>query len=141
MHSRTRLFALVSLLSILLLAGCATKRPVLYPNGVYRDVGKAAAEEDVETCIALAKDADLQAPTAGKVAKGTAVGGATGAASGAAVGAVFGRAGRGAAAGAAGAGAGALTRGVLGSREPDPLLRRYVEICLRERGYQVVGWR
>ncbi len=117
------------------------KKPVLYPNETYRDVGKAAAEEEVEACIELAKDADLQEPAATQVAKETAAGGATGGATGAAVGAVLGRPGRGAAAGAAGAGAGALTRGVLRSREPDPLLRRYVEICLRERGYQVVGWK
>lgn len=117
------------------------KRPVLYPNETYREFGKAAAEEDIETCIALAKDADLQENAAGKVAKRTAAGGAKGGAAGAAGGAIFGRPGKGAAAGAAGAGAGALVGGVFSSREPDPLLRRYVNICLQERGYQIVGWK
>jgi hypothetical protein len=117
------------------------KRPVLYPNATYRGMGKAAAEEDIERCLTLAKDADLQENATGKVAKRTAAGGAKGGAAGAAGGAVFGRPGKGAAAGAAGAGAGALVGGVLNSREPDPLLRRYVNICLQERGYQIVGWK
>ncbi len=117
------------------------KRPVLYPNATYRSMGQAAAKEDIERCIALAKDADLQENRAGRVAKGTAASGATGGATGAAAGAVVGRAGTGAAAGAAGAGAGALMRGIFRSREPDPLLQRYVNICLQERGYRIVGWR
>ncbi len=128
-------------LGAVLVLGCAMKRPVLYPNETYRQVGQAAADEDIETCIALARDAELEESAAGKVAKRTAAGGAKGGAAGAAGGAVFGRAGKGAAAGAAGAGAGALVGGVLSSREPDPLLRRYVNMCLQDMGYRIVGWK
>ncbi len=131
----------VLVLGAVLLLGCSMKRPVLYPNHTYREVGQAAAEEDIETCLELARDADLHESATGKVAKRTAASGAMGGAAGAAGGAVFGRAGKGAAAGAAGAGAGALVGGVLGSREPDPLLRRYVDICLQDMGYRVVGWK
>ncbi|MBW2448714.1 MAG: hypothetical protein JRG83_22750, partial [Deltaproteobacteria bacterium] len=55
--------------------------------------------------------------------------------------AVRGHAGRGAATGAAGAAAGGLVRGLFRSREPDPVERRFVEQCLRDRGYQPIGWR
>ena len=60
---------------------------------------------------------------------------------GAAVGAVTGRPGTGAAAGAAGGGVGGFFRGIFGSSEPDPVYKRYVETCLRERGYQPIGWK
>ena len=64
-----------------------------------------------------------------------------GGAAGGAAGAVVGRPGRGAAAGAAGAGAGTLTREVIRSGDPDPIFRSFVEKCLREKGYEPIGWR
>jgi hypothetical protein len=76
-----------------------------------------------------------------RVAKETAEGAAVGGAVGAGVGAVVGGTGRKAAAGAAGGGAGGFTRGVLDSGDPDPVFRRFVEKCLRERGYEPAGWR
>lgn len=121
--------------------GCASKRPVLYPNATYEAVGKSGAEEDVADCLALAEGADLEDSRAGEVAKGTAASGAVGGAAGAASGAVVGRPGTGAAMGAAGAGAAAAMRGIFRSRDRDPLFKRYVETCLRERGYQVIGWK
>ena len=36
---------------------------------------------------------------------------------------------------------GGLFRGLFRSREPDPVFRNYVDQCLRERGYQPIGWR
>ena len=45
----------------------------------------------------------------------------------------------GAAAGAAGAAAGAV-RGGFDAADPNPTYRRFVERCLRERGYDVIGW-
>jgi hypothetical protein len=49
--------------------------------------------------------------------------------------------GRGAAAGAAGGAAGSVARGLWHWNDPDPAERGYVEHCLRERGYDVIGWR
>jgi len=57
------------------------------------------------------------------------------------VGAVLGGVGKGAAAGAAGGAAGALTRGVIHAGDPDPTFRRFVEKCLRDKGYEPIGWR
>ena len=76
-----------------------------------------------------------------KVAKDTGKGAAVGAAGGAAVGAVTGNLGQGAAVGAAGGGAVAMTRSAIDSGKPDPLFKKFVEQCLRDKGYQPVGWR
>jgi len=37
----------------LALAGCASQRPVLYPNAKYNQVGPESAQRDVDDCIRL----------------------------------------------------------------------------------------
>jgi len=134
----------IALLATLLLAplsiGC-TKKPVLYPNATYHRMGPEIAKKDIDICIDYAKEMGARANRAGRVAGQTAGSTATGAAAGAAAGAVRGHAGTGAAMGAAGSAAGGLVRGLLRSRDPDPVERGFVEQCLRERGYQPIGWR
>jgi hypothetical protein len=125
----------------LLLMACSQKRPVLYPNYHLQQVGEETARADIDECIQFAKEYGASSGSSGEVAKRTTEGGAVGAAGGAASGAVFGSAGRGAAAGAAGGAAVGFVRGLFGSREPDPLFRRFVEKCLREKGYEPVGWK
>lgn len=131
----------VVLLAVILIAGCARQRPVLYPNTHYKSVGAAAAKEDIDWCFAYAErhGAGPQPAqrAAGRTVKGAAVGGATGAA----VGAVVGNAGRGAAAGAAGGAAAGMTRALFESGKPDEVERGFVEQCLRDLGYQTSGWR
>jgi hypothetical protein len=122
-------------------AACAAKRPVLYPDARVESAGTAAAERDIDECIDLAKAHGTESSRAGEVATGTAGGAAVGGATGAVVGAIAGSAGRGAAAGAAGGATLGLFRGLFRSREPDPVFRGFVEQCLRERGYQPIGWR
>jgi hypothetical protein len=134
----------------MLVLGCASQ-PVLYPNEQYRAAGEAGARADVEECRRLAEQHGADQPGAGAaVARETAassvIGGATGAASGAAVGAIVGSAGRGAAAGAAGgaawAGTSALLRAILRPRaQRNDLEQAFVTRCLRERGYDVIGWK
>ena len=121
-------------------SGCASRRPVLYPNDHYQAVGTERAQADIAFCTQAARSyagsPSRTADTAGR----TATGAAAGAVVGGAVGAVVGSPGRGAAAGAAGGG----SRGLLGGlfdRGPDPIERRFVEQCLRERGYRTLGWR
>jgi len=125
----------------LLLVGCAAPRPVLYPNTHLNTVGAAAAEQDMNECIALAQQAGVGGSKAGSVATRTATAGAVGRAAGAAAGAVRGNAGRGAAMGAAGGAAGGFVSGMIKSRDLDPVTKRYVEVCLQERGYRVLGWK
>jgi len=123
-----------------LVSGC-TKKPVLYPNATYQRWGQEIAKQDVDLCIDYAEEMGARTRRAGRLAGETAGSGATGAAVGGAAGAVLGHAGRGAATGAAGAAAGGLVRGLIRWREPDPVERRFVEQCLRERGYEPIGWR
>ena len=136
-----------ALLRVLLVGGvmlsslaCAAKRPVLSPNAQLEAVGAAAAQQDIDDCLQKAATAGNTANSAGAVAGSTAVGAATGAAVGAAVGAITGRAGTGAAMGAAGGGTGGLIQGIFGSRDLDPVQRRFVDQCLKEKGYEVINW-
>ena len=126
---------------MLLVAACAKKRPVLYPNLAYKTAGASAAMADIDECIQLAADHGHATDAGKNMAASTGKGAVTGAVVGGAVGAVAGRPGRGAAAGAAGGGAGGLMRGAWKSGDPDEIERRFVEQCLRDKGYQVIGWK
>ncbi len=127
------------LLGLLATSACATA-PIVYPNQKLRDSGQVAVKADTEACQAEA-EAYLESGRVPEVAKRTGEGAAVGGAVGAAVGAVSGSVGRGAAAGAAGGAAGSLAHGLWHWRDPDPVEKRYVERCLAERGYDVIGWR
>jgi uncharacterized protein YcfJ len=129
------------IICILFLAACAQKRPVLYPNYHLKQAGNEVARADIDECMRLAAEHGAKSSPGGRVAKGTAAGAAIGGVAGGAVGAVLGNVGRGAAVGAAGGAAGALTRGIIRSGEPGSVFRRFVEKCLREKGYEPIGWR
>ena len=124
------------------LAACAGPSPVLYPNNHYQAVGKAAAERDIEDCRRLADSAgaDSGSSQAASTAGSTAAGGAIGGAAGAAGGAITGAAGTGAAIGAASGAAAGLVRSLFTSGGPSQAYRNVVNRCLRERGYEPVGW-
>jgi hypothetical protein len=120
----------------------------LYPNEKLRLVGSDAAERDIEKC---SRDAQRHVSSgsrgeeiAGSAAISSGTSAAVGAAGGAAGGAVVGRAGRGAAVGAAGGAAGGLVsglfRGLFRSSKPSPVYKNFVNHCLREKGYQPIGW-
>ena len=113
---------------------------MLYPNPHLRAVGTEIAKTDIDDCIQLAIDYGAQEDKGKKIAKKTAAGAAVGGAAGTAVGAVRGNAAKGAAAGAAGGGAAAMTRGMIRSGKPDPVFKRFVEKCLRDKGYSPIGW-
>jgi uncharacterized protein YcfJ len=123
------------------ISACAKKRPVLYPNTTYKAAGETVAQGDIDDCIQMAADHGHATDSGKNVATSTAKGAVVGAAVGGAVGAVTGRPGRGLAAGAAGGGAGGLARGAMKSGDPDQIERRFVEQCLRDKGYKVIGWK
>ena len=131
---------LVFILGMGFLISCA-KRPVLYPNERIYELGWNLAEQDIDECIRLAEKQGLKSRPAEKVAKKTAKGAAGGAVVGTAVGAVTGRMGKGAAVGAAGGGSVGVMRGSFDAREPDSLHRKFVEKCLRDKGYKIIGWK
>ena len=126
----------------LLLAGCGQQEPVLYPNDHLAYVGEDAADEDIDACRHMAETAgaDRGEDKAGQAAGGAVAGGAIGGAAGAAGGAVVGRVGTGAAVGAASGAAAGFMRGLFRPAKPSQAYRNFVNRCLAERGYEVVGW-
>ena len=140
MENRKKNYFILTIL-VFAVISCSQQRPVLYPNAHLTYVGKEAAEIDIDECIQLAIDYGAKEDRGTKVAKDTAKGAAVGGAAGTAIGAVTGNVGRGAAAGAAGGGAASMTRSMLNSDKPDPVFMKFVERCLRDKGYQPIGWR
>jgi uncharacterized protein YcfJ len=121
-------------------SGCRSYEPVLYPNDKLQRVYQDEVDRDIAYCEATAKEytenPSRARRAAGKAAEGAVVGGAAGAAAGA----VLGNVGRGAGTGAAAGAAGGLARGIFRSREPSPVYKAFVERCLEDRGYDVIGW-
>ena len=137
-------FVLVIGVSALALGACASApRPVLYPNERLQAVGQTQAEQDIAECRAVADSAGASEGTSdGRRAAGSTVaGGAVGGATGAVGGAILGVPGTGAAVGAAtGATAGLLRSMFRGGDGPSAAYRNVVDRCLRERGYEPMGW-
>jgi hypothetical protein len=127
----------------LLLAGCGTPQPVLYPNNHMQTVGKEMAKQDIADCGKLAEEAGAASDRgkAGQVVAGTVTGGAVGAASGAVGGAVVGRAGTGAKVGAAGGATAGFLRSLFRPSRPNQAYKNFVDRCLKEKGYEPVGWK
>lgn len=135
-------------LGLMALAGCAGPglsggTPVLYPNAAYKSMGEAAARQQLEQCMALARQSGAQASegaaTQGAV-RGAAVAGVTGA-----VGSlVFGRGHLDDAVrtGAKSAVVGAAAGGVGGamSERASSTYRHFVQRCAAEKGLEVIGW-
>jgi uncharacterized protein YceK len=128
-----------------LLSGCATPvaKPAFYPNAHYQRVGAAQAQADAQFCAELAQQSDVKAVN--KVDAGrAAAAGAAGVGTAGVVGSVLSGgkpslkniAAGAAAIGAGGAAATAAGQSVGGSS----IYRQFVQQCLAERGYQVIGW-
>lgn len=123
------------LLMAFVLVSCAS-RPQLYPNQKLKEVGKKASQKDIDQCIADA-DEYLESSKGKQVARGAGAGAAIGAAIGAVGGMFTGNLGRGLVRGGA---MGAAGGGAAGALSPDEVKRRYVNQCLADKGYQVIGW-
>lgn len=130
-------FAVVAALG----AGCSSQRPALYPNDHLRQVSEAQAHADVDECIAIVKQQGIYEQDRKEQVRSVGRTAAVGAGTGAAVGALRGDAGRGAATGAVAGAAGGTMREILRSNRPDSVFKGYVNRCLADRGYDVVGWR
>jgi outer membrane lipoprotein SlyB len=137
------MFKIILILAIALaMAGCSATRPVLYPNEHLNAVGRDAADRDIADCMALAESAGANAGSgsAGHVATTTAVGAALGAATGVVGGAIVGSPGTGAAVGAASGGTAGLLGGIFSRPQHSPAFENFVNRCLRDRGYEPMGW-
>jgi len=133
-----RLLIIMVILSIS--AGCASKRPVLYPNELYRSTGSEKAQQEIDDCLKRAEEANAQGRLADEVALKTGKSALVGGATGAVIGAISGSALRGGLIGAAAGGTVALVSSAVKGPEDSPVYRRFVELCLFEKGYQVLGW-
>lgn len=125
------------------LAGCAsTATPVVYKAGPAPLAARADA--DLQACRAEAElSVGINSTKATKVSAGTAKRGAVEFVDKAVESVVNGsrsvyEKARGAAAGAM---AGTVTSVVLNWNEPDTVYREYVDLCMKERGHKVLGWR
>ncbi len=129
-------------LSGLLLGACASAppAPVLYPNSHLQSVGRVQANQDIAVCKQLAHSSGVVENKDGEVGKKAAGGAAVGGASAGAWGLVRGDAGERAVAGAAAGAAAGVVRGGMQSAETSPIFKNFVNRCLRERGYEVIGW-
>jgi outer membrane lipoprotein SlyB len=131
---------LVAFIAVFLLLGCAAhQRPVLYPNAKLNSVGQEQAQGDIDQCMQTA-EAYVKKHQDSKVAEGALKGGAIGAATGAAIGAVRGDFGQVLAEGAAGGAAAGATYGIFKAAEPSPLYKQFVNRCLKDKGYEPLGW-
>ena len=139
--TRLHVHAAGAAITLLVLAGCATQRPVLYPNAKYNHVGAETAQRDVDDCIRLAESHGITHSGGGKVAGGGAAGAVIGGAAGAGAGAVRGSIGHDAGVGAAAGAAAGVARGAIQSGEPGSVYKGFVQRCLREKGYDVIGWK
>lgn len=118
-----------------ILISCSS-RPKLYPNEKLRKSGKEVADKDIDQCI---EDGDkyLESSKGKKIAKGAGAGAAIGGAIGAVSGMFTGSLGRGVVRGGA---IGAAAGGTSSALSPDQIKRNYVNQCLTDRGYRVIGW-
>lgn len=143
------MFGFLVLIFVLMGAtGCASQRPVLYPNAQFKRVGSSVAERDIDDCMRQAEEYVASDRRSVGAAQGAAAGAATsasiGAAAGAAGGAVVGRGVTGAAIGAASGGAASaassLIHGLTRKQNPSPVYKNFVNRCLRDKGYDAIGW-
>lgn len=123
------------------LVGCASSQPVLYPNPHLGDVGKLQSEQDIAECRAEATAA-VEDGRAEEVARRAGESGVVGGVTGAAVGGIVRghSVGRGAAAGAAAGVVSTVARAMFRWNEPETIEKAWVNRCLGQRGYDVIGW-
>ena len=134
-----------------LLTGCAatgpsspSAKPVLYPNATLTRVGEAQAKAEVDGCTARAAQAGLTPDQKSNQIGRRAGEGAATAGVASAVGALItGRSSdilRAGATGAAIGGSAGAVSGAFHNDKANPVYRQFVQRCLSEKGFDVIGW-
>jgi hypothetical protein len=132
----TQLEKMMKLIFILLVLISCASRPILYPNKKLKMVGKDHSKKDIDQCVSDANKF-LESSKGKQIAKGAGAGAVIGAAMGGVAGVFSGNLGRGMVRGGA---IGAAGGGAAGALAPDQIKQRYVNQCLTDKGYQVIGW-
>lgn len=126
------------------LTGCSSlttpKTPDFYPNAKYLNTPQGQVQADEQYCLNLANEYVKQPNKYQNLAKDAVIGGAVGAGAGALGGAIMGKAGPATGAGAAVGGLLGVLKGLKDMNEPTPSYERFVEHCLQQKGYAIVGW-
>lgn len=133
------------------LAGCAatgsnnpSAKPVLYPNAAFTRVGEAQARAETDGCMARAAQAGLTPDQKiNQVGRRAGEGAATAGVASAVGALITGRSSDMLRAGAAGAAIGGSAGAVSGAFHNDkvnPVYRQFVQRCLSEKGFDVIGW-
>jgi hypothetical protein len=141
----------VFLAACLGLASCASTgtnsaaaKPVLYPNAAFNRVGESQAQTEVVACQSRAQAAGLRAEESSQVAQRAGEGAAVAGVASAVGALVFGRGAEGmlraGAGGAAIGGAAGATQAAVRGGRPSSLYRSFVQRCLGEKGFDVIGW-
>lgn len=153
MKSRVKFLTVCGALAALaLLSACAASganspsaRPVLYPNATLNRVGDAQGRLEANACMARAESAGLSPmQQSNEVGRRAGEGAATvGVAS--VVGALISGRGsdgvlRAGAAGAAVGGSAGAVSGAFHNDRPNSTYRSFVQRCLSEKGFDVIGW-
>jgi uncharacterized membrane protein len=128
------------LLTVALLAGCATPRVAIYPDDHYKRLPKETVQRDIDDCEAKANES-VKSHKGQIVAQHVGVGAFFGAFLGVIVGAFTGNYARAISEGAAMGAATGLVGGAIKANSPDGVHRKFVEYCLMEKGYKPMGWR
>jgi len=101
---------------VIVITGCASQRPVLYPNEHIRRVGSIVADRDIDDCIRRAEESR----SAGDAK-------------------AAGEAGTGASASVPSSPAATIS-GLFGKPELSSIQKVFVNKCLRDKGYDPIGW-
>ena len=139
----------IALLAVL--AGCAatgpnspSAKPVLYPNATLTRVGESQARAETDGCMARAAQAGLTPDQKTNQVGRRAGEGAAAAGVASAVGALItGRSSdilRAGATGAAIGGSAGAVSGAFNNDKVNPVYRQFVQRCLQEKGFDVIGW-
>jgi uncharacterized membrane protein len=129
-------------LMILVIAGCSANRPVLYPNDQFQQDGREQANIAIDQCKSLADQAgisDIQYKSK-RTATNGAKGAVLGAVSGAIGGAISGGVGIGTVIGAASGAAVGIISSLMTDNNTSPSYQQFINRCLQDQGYEVIGW-
>ncbi len=137
--------------SFAVLAGCAatgpnspSAQPVLYPNATLNRVGEAQGRAEVDGCMSRALQAGLTPDQkTNEVGRRAGEGAATAGVASAVGALITGRSSdvlRAGAAGAAIGGSAGAVSGAFHNDKPNATYRQFVQRCLSEKGFDVIGW-
>ena len=146
-----RLACAAAIASFAMLTGCAatgpnspSAKPVLYPNATLNRVGEAQGRAEVDGCMSRALQAGLTPDQkTNEVGRRAGEGAATAGVASAVGALITGRSSdvlRAGATGAAIGGSAGAVSGAFHNDKPNATYRQFVQRCLSEKGFDVIGW-